>query len=128
MRIVKIKKKKLNPCEWSFLTITVTITTIKTLITEKTLTGEEKEKQKTNKQKNIHLFVTFKPICYLFIIIIVVIIIIIINIFIIIITIIIIIIDHVFYKTWFDEKSISVLFKRHCLSLLIRSYLIGKLY
>ena len=28
--------------EWSFLTITITITTNKTLITDKTLTGEER--------------------------------------------------------------------------------------
>ena len=35
--------KKESPCEWSFLTITITITTNKTLITGKTLTGEEKK-------------------------------------------------------------------------------------
>ena len=37
--ILKIKIKN----EWSFLTITNTITTNKTAITEKTLTGEEKK-------------------------------------------------------------------------------------
>ena len=35
--------KKESPCEWSFLTITITITTNKTFITGKTLTGEEKK-------------------------------------------------------------------------------------
>ena len=35
--------KKESSCEWSFLTITITITTNKTLITGKTLTGEEKK-------------------------------------------------------------------------------------
>ena len=47
-KIIKIEKikngKKKSPCEWPFLTITITITTNKTLITDKTLTGEEKKK------------------------------------------------------------------------------------
>ena len=54
--------------------------------------------------------------------------IIIIIIVIIIIIIIIIIIDHVCYKTWFWGESISELFGRHCLPLLIRFGLIGKPY
>ena len=55
---------------------------------------------------------------------------IIISVTIIIITIIIkiIIIDHVCYKTWFGGESISVLFERHFLSLLIKSDLIGEPY
>ena len=40
---------KKNSCEWSFLTIASTIITNKTLITDKTLTGEEKNKAKQNK-------------------------------------------------------------------------------
>ena len=38
----------------------------------------------------------------------------------------IIIIDHICNKTWFGEESVSILFKRHCLPLLIRSDLKGK--
>ena len=38
-----LKKKKKTPCEWSFLTITITMTTNKTLITDKTLAGEGKK-------------------------------------------------------------------------------------
>ena len=45
--------KKESPCEWSFLTITITITTNKTPIADKTLTGEEKKKQ-------YYLFITSK--------------------------------------------------------------------
>ena len=41
--------KKWSSCEWSFLTIASTIITNKTLITDKTLTGEEKNKAKQNK-------------------------------------------------------------------------------
>ena len=40
---------KKNSYEWSFLTIASTITANKTLITDKTLTGEEKNKAKQNK-------------------------------------------------------------------------------
>ena len=39
------KKKNYNPCEWSLLTITITITTNKTLIIDKTVGGEESKKQ-----------------------------------------------------------------------------------
>ena len=49
MKIMKNVKKYLKNeslCKWSFLTITITITTNKILITNKTVTGEEK----TNKQ------------------------------------------------------------------------------
>ena len=35
--------KRQSPCEWSFLTIAITITTNETLITDKTLTVEEKK-------------------------------------------------------------------------------------
>ena len=42
--------------------------------------------------------------------------------------IIIIIIDHASYMARFGGESISVLFERHCLPLLIRSNLIGKPY
>ena len=46
IKIIKnSKKKKDNPCEWSFLTITITITTNKTLIIDKTVAGEESKKQ-----------------------------------------------------------------------------------
>ena len=38
-----LKKTKKTPCEWSFLTITITMTTNKTLITDKTLAGEGKK-------------------------------------------------------------------------------------
>ena len=37
------KVKKRSPCEWRLLKITITITTNKTLITDETLTGEEKK-------------------------------------------------------------------------------------
>ena len=46
----------------------------------------------------------------------------------IIITIIIVIIDHVCYKTGFGGELISLLFKWHCLALLIISDLIGMPY
>ena len=36
--------KKYNSCEWTFLTITITITTNKTIITDKALTGEKRKK------------------------------------------------------------------------------------
>ena len=41
----KIKNitKNESPCQWSFLTITITITTNKTHITDKTLTREEQK-------------------------------------------------------------------------------------
>ena len=42
IKTIKILKKK-SPCEWLLLTITVTITTNKTLRTDKTATGEEKK-------------------------------------------------------------------------------------
>ena len=42
--IKKIIKKKNKLYEWSFLTIRVTVKTNKALITDKTLTGEEKKK------------------------------------------------------------------------------------
>ena len=57
LKIKKIKnifKKIKSPCEWSFLTIIITITTNKTLIADKTLTGEEK------KNKQYYLFITSK--------------------------------------------------------------------
>ena len=36
--------KKYSSCEWTFLTITITITTNKTIITDKALTGEKRKK------------------------------------------------------------------------------------
>ena len=55
IKIIKnSKKKKDNPCEWSFLKITITITTNKTLIIDKTVAGEESKKQKK------YLFATSK--------------------------------------------------------------------
>ena len=46
--IKNCKKKKKSPCEWLFLTIAITVPTNKTLIKEKTVTGEEKEKTNNN--------------------------------------------------------------------------------
>ena len=37
--------KKYSSCEWTFLTITITITTNKTIITDKALTGEKRKKK-----------------------------------------------------------------------------------
>ena len=36
--------KRYSSCEWTFLTITITITTNKRIITDKALTGEERKK------------------------------------------------------------------------------------
>ena len=48
--------KKIESCKWSFSTITITLTTGKTLtVTDKTLTGEEKKKQNKTKKKTIIL-------------------------------------------------------------------------
>ena len=46
--------KRQSPCEWSFLTIAITITTNETLITDKTLTVEEKKKQTKNDTYLLH--------------------------------------------------------------------------
>ena len=50
IKIIKNRKKqkKIDPCTWIMMTITITITTNKTLITDKTLTGEEKRKTNNN--------------------------------------------------------------------------------
>ena len=45
IKILKNIEKKQSPYELSFLTTTIAITINKTLITDKTLTGEEKKKQ-----------------------------------------------------------------------------------
>ena len=43
IKVIKNILKKYSRCKWSFLIITIAITTNKTLITDKALTAEEKK-------------------------------------------------------------------------------------